>query len=255
MRAYVILGLMLGLSAVTQAGEFTLKAGGKTQGFDRFWEDYERCKAREEFTPKRGEYETQDEYRRRIESLRVGCDTHRRLENAQLDITLRLSYDANAERFSFELPVLRGLRLQYDALVWDDFPLVLNKLPRDVWHIDDPTPKASAYKECTLRTVTANEQYISRIEPFRADSWRGCMTYYKQGEDVGWRREQDAFFITDITFFAYSDILPARKLKQAEKNLIYRIQGVLWVPEQTFEVQQVTILNMNTGEALVTLAP
>lgn len=243
------------LSPVLNAEELKIESRDKSQGFSQYWEDYERCKARQEFTPERGEYETQEEYRRRVEKLRVGCDTYRRVEHARIDVPIVLNYDADTQRFLFELPTTRGLRLQYAALVWDDFPPVLSKLPRDRWHIDDPTPKASAYKECNLRNGTVHDQLISKIEPSRTDSWRGCMTYYLQGEENNWLRDSGTFFISDVTFYAYSEIAPARRIKDMEADLIYRIEGALLVPEQGFEAQAVEILNRKTGERLVSLKP
>ena len=247
--------LMLGMSLAVQADELIIAAAGKTQDFNGYWEDYERCKARQEFTPGRGEYETQEEYRRRVERLRVGCDTFRRVEAARIDVPVQLNYDADQRRFLFEMPTAKGLRLLYTALIQDDFPPQLDKLPRDRWHIDDPTPKASAYKECTLLNVQADKRLISRIEPCRTDSWRGCMTYYRQGDEDIWFRDKSTFFISDVTFYAYADIEPARRIKDMESQLIYRIQGVLQVPEQSFDVQQVDILNRKTGERLISLTP
>lgn len=255
MRVIHLLGLMLCIPAFAQAEELLIAAGDKVQTFERFWEDYERCKAREEFTPVRGEYETQDDYRRRVEALRVGCDTYRRVESARIDRPVELSYDVDARRFLFELPVTKGLRLQYAALIRDDFPAMLAKLPRDRWHVDDPTPKASVYKECTLRSARAQGGLIEQVEPCRTDSWRGCMTYYQRDVDVGWRREEDAFFIGDVTFYAYADVQAARRIKDMEKDLVYRIEGVVTVPEQSFEVQRVEIVNRASGERLVTLEP
>ena len=247
--------LVLGLSPAVQAEESAITAAGKVQGFSGFWEDYERCKARQEFTPVRGEYETQEEYRRRVERLRVGCDTFRRVEPAHIDVPVELRYDADQGRFLFELPTAEGVRLQYAALVQDDFPKQLEQLPRDRWHIDDPTPKASAYKECSLRKVHAAESYFERVEPFRTDSWRGCMTYYRQGDEDTWFRDASTFFISDVTFYAYADIESARRIKEMEKQLFYRVRGVLSVPERSFDVQQVDILNRKSGERLITLTP
>ncbi|MBZ0071671.1 MAG: hypothetical protein WCY26_11060 [Thiohalobacteraceae bacterium] len=253
MRLTQLLGLLLWSATLAQAGELVIAAGDKLQTFDRYWEDYERCKAREEFTPVRGEYETQTDYRRRVEILRVGCDTYRRIEAARIDIPVALRYDVDARRFLFELPVTKGLRLQYEGLVRDDFPPLLAKLPRDRWHIDDPTPKASAYKACTLRSAQAADGLIGQIEPCRTDSWRGCMTYYQRDVEVGWRREEDAFFIGDVTFYAYADVPAARRIKDMERDLVYRIEGVLTVPEQSFEARRVEIVNRVSGERLVTL--
>lgn len=250
--AFLLLG---GVMSVASAADLKIEAGGKSQLFAQYWEDYERCKARQEFTPERGEYETQEEYRRRVEKLRVGCDTYRRVEHAHIDVPIVLSYDADKRRFLFELPTTRGLRLQYDQLVWDDFPPVLNKLPRDRWHIDDPTPKASAYKECTLRSASGDSQFINRIEPTRTDSWRGCMTYYQQNEEGTWHRDKVTFFISDVTFFGYSEIDQARRIKDMESELVYRVEGALLVPEQAFEAQGVEILNRKTGERLISLKP
>jgi len=132
---------------------------------------------------------------------------------------------------------------------------MLAKLPRDRWHVDDPTPKASVYKECTLRSARAQGGLIEQVEPCRTDSWRGCMTYYQRDVDVGWRREEDAFFIGDVTFYAYADVQAARRIKDMEKDLVYRIEGVVTVPEQSFEVQRVEIVNRASGERLVTLEP
>ncbi|MBI5042173.1 MAG: hypothetical protein HZB57_13510 [Gammaproteobacteria bacterium] len=252
----VAIGVLIACLAVNAcAEELNITASGKSQTFNGFWEDYERCKARQEFTPVRGEYETQEEYRRRVEQLRVGCDTLRRVESAVIDVPVALNYDADAGRFLFELPTDKGMRIQYGALVRDDFPAVLNHLPRDRWHIDDPTPKASAYKECTLRDAKPNSQFINKIEPCRTDSWRGCMTYYKQGEEVSWYRDKDTFFISDVTFYAYAAIAQARRVRDMEKDLIYRIEGVLVVPEQSFQAQRVEIINRKTGEQLVSLSP
>jgi hypothetical protein len=255
MRIFRWTGLLaLCVSLAAGAGP-VIDAAGKSQAFTGFWEDYERCKAREEFTPERGEYETQDEYRRRVDRLRVGCDTFRRVESARIDVPVALRYDADTGRFLFELPNLKGLRLQYSALVWDDFPPVLMKLPRDRWHIDDPTPKASAYKECTLRNAKPNTDIVGRVESTRTDSWRGCMTYYLQGEEDSWHRDPNTFFISDVTFYGYADIAAARRIKDMETDLIYRIDGVLLVPEQTFEAQQVDIVNRKTGQRLISLRP
>lgn len=254
-RLCITLGLLLGGVLTAQADDLIIAAAGKAQTFDGYWEDYERCKARQEFTPGRGEYETQEEYRRRVERLRVGCDTFRRVESARIDVPVKLNYDADQGRFLFELPRPKDLRLQYGALVQDDFPEQLDKLPRDRWHIDDPTPKASAYKECSLRTIHADERFISRIEPCRTDSWRGCMTYYRQGEEDIWFRDTATFSISDVTFYAYADIEHARHLRDAEVQLVYRIEGVLLVPEQSFDVQRVDILNRKTGERLISLTP
>lgn len=247
--------LWLGLALGAQAEEAAIAAAGKVQGFTGFWEDYERCKARQEFTPVRGEYETQEEYRRRVERLRVGCDTYRRVEPAHIDVRVHLRYDADQGRFLFELPAVEGVRVQYAALVQDDFPQQLDQLPRDRWHIDDPTPKASAYKECTLRKVTADRQFFGRVVPYRADSWRGCMTYYRQGDEDVWFRDSDTFFISDVTFHAYADIAAARRVKDVEKQLVYRVHGILSVPDRSFEVQRVDIVNRSSGVRLITLAP
>lgn len=249
---FVVFGI---LASVVSAAEVKIEAGGKSQVFQQYWEDYERCKARQEFTPERGEYETQEEYRRRVEKLRVGCDTYRRVEQARIEVPVILNYDADKQRFLFELPTTRGLRLQYDGLVRDDFPKSLNKLPRDRWHIDDPTPKASAYKECTLRSISADEKLISKIEPCRINSWRGCMTYYRQGEEGHWQRDQETFSISDVTFYAYADIASARRIKNMEADLIYRVEGALLVPEQGFDATSVEILNRKTGERLVIVKP
>ncbi|MBI5462385.1 MAG: hypothetical protein HY941_09390 [Gammaproteobacteria bacterium] len=252
----VAIGVLMTCLAINAcAEEPNITASGKSQTFTGFWEDYERCKARQEFTPVRGEYETQEEYRRRVEQLRVGCDTLRRVESARMDVPVLLKYDADAGRFLFELPTTKGMRIRYDALVWDDFPAMLDKLPRDRWHIDDPTPKASAYKECTPRDARANKRFISKIEPCRTDSWRGCMTYYMQGEEDAWHRDKDTFFISDVTFYAYAAIEQARRVRDMEKELIYRIEGVLVVPEQSFQAQRVEIVNRKTGEKLVDLNP
>lgn len=247
--------LLLGFVLTAQAEELAIAAAGKVQGFTGFWEDYERCKARQEFKPERGEYETQEEYRRRVERLRVGCDTFRRVESAHTDVPVELHYDADLGRFLFQLPTAEGMRLQYGTLVRDDFPKQLAQLPRDRWHIDDPTPKASAYKECSLRTVHADNQLFDRVEPFRSDSWRGCMTYYRQGDDDVWFRDPNTFFISDVTFYAYSDIESARRIKEMEKQIVYRVHGVLSVPERSFDVQKVEIVNRQSGQRLITLMP
>lgn len=251
----ITLWLMLGIVLPAQADELIIAAAGKSQAFDGYWEDYERCKARQEFTPGRGEYETQEEYRRRVERLRVGCDTFRRVEAARIDVSVHLNYDADQGRFLFELPMPKDLRLQYGALIKDDFPEQLDALPRDRWHIDDPTPKASAYKECSLRNTRADDRFINSIEPCRTDSWRGCMTYYRQGDEDIWFRDKATFFISDVTFYAYADIERARRIRDMEAQLIYRIEGVLQVPEQNFDVQRVDILNRKTGERLISLMP
>ncbi|MFN2309387.1 MAG: hypothetical protein ABR553_06570 [Gammaproteobacteria bacterium] len=255
MRISIWPGLLALCVSLTAAADPVIEAAGKSQPFTGFWEDYERCKAREEFTPVRGEYETQEEYRRRVERLRVGCDTFRRVERARIELPVTLRYDADAGRFLFELPNIKGIRLQYAALIWDDFPPVLKRLPRDRWHIDDPTPKASTYKECTLRNALLNTDLIGRLEPTRTDSWRGCMTYYLQGEEGTWHRDTDTFFISDVAFYAHADIEAARRIKEMEDDLIYRLDGVLLVPEQSFEAQQVDILSRKTGEWLISLKP
>lgn len=255
-RVSVAIGVLATCLAVNAcAEEPTIVASGKAQTFTRFWEDYERCKARQEFTPVRGEYETQEEYRRRVEQLRVGCDTLRRVEAARIDMPVVLEYDADAGRFLFELPTTKGMRIQYDALIADDFPAVLDRLPRDRWHIDDPTPKASAYKECTPRTAQVNNRFIGKVEPSRTDSWRGCMTYYMRGDEETWHRDKDTFFISDVTFYAYATIEQARRVRDMEKELVYRIEGVLVVPEQSFQARRVEIVNRKTGEKLVSLSP
>jgi len=247
--------LLLCAGSAAAADELAIAAGGKSQPFARYWEDYERCKARQEFTPQRGEYETQAEYRLRVEQLRVGCDTYRRVEQAHIDVPLELRYDADAQRFLFELPMTKELRLRYDELVANDFPPVLLKLPRERWHIDDPTPKASAYKECTLRNVVADDQFIRSIESYRTDSWRGCMTYYLQDEEETWRRDSATFFISDVTFYGYAEIDQARRMKEMENDLVYRIKGALLVPEQAFEAGAVEIRNHRTGVQLISLKP
>ena len=247
--------LLLCIACAAAADELSIEADGKSQNFTQYWEDYERCKARQEFTPVRGEYETQEEYRRRVERLRVGCDTFRRVEPARIDVPVELSYDADTRRFLFALPMTKGLRLQYQNLVENDFPAVLDRLPRDRWHIDDPTPKASAYKECTLRNATADDGFIRRIEPSRSDSWRGCMTYYQQDEEQVWNRDDDTFSISDVTFYGYAEIDQARRMKDMEDDLVYRIEGVLLVPEQAFEAREVAILNRKTGASLISIRP
>lgn len=255
-RVSVVIGILATcLASNVCAEEPNISAGGKSQTFGGFWEDYERCKARQEFTPVRGEYETQEEYRRRVDQLRVGCDTLRRVEAARIDVPLVLKYDVDEGRFLFELPTTKTLRIQYDALIADDFPDMLAKLPRDRWHIDDPTPKASAYKECTPRAAQVNNRFIGKVEPCRTDSWRGCMTYYLRGDEESWRRDKDTFFISDVTFYAYATIEQARRVRDMEKELIYRIEGVLVVPERNFQAQRVEIVNRKTGEHLVGLSP
>lgn len=237
------------------AEKLNIESGGKSQVFSQYWEDNERCKPRQEFTPERGKYATQEEYRPRVEQQRLGCDTYCRVEHARSDVPMVLSYDAGPQRFLFELPTAHGLQLQDDTLVWNDFPPVLSKLPRDHWHIDDPTPKASAYKECNLRNVSVQHQLISKIGPCRNDYWRGCMTYYLQGDENNWLPDSDTFFISGIAFYTYSEIAPARCFKNMQADLIYRIVGAMLVPEQGFEAQVVEILNRRTAKRLVSLKP
>ncbi|WJW74426.1 hypothetical protein QVG61_07825 [Thiohalobacter sp. IOR34] len=242
--------------ALLQAGDPPIAVGEReAQPFQRYLEDYERCQARREFKPVRGEYETREEYRRRVERLRAGCDGRERLEPARFKAPVFLSYDADAQRFSFELPQARTYRIRYDALVWDDFPKLLVKLPRDKWHVDDPTPRASVYKECRLRRVSFDPAYFSRVEPYRADSWRGCMTYYQRGDDFGWHREEGVFSIEDVTFHAYIPVDKARRLKRRERDLYYLVSGSLRVPERRFDAEHVELRDVRTGEVLITLEP
>jgi len=254
LRVAALLVLLLGASGVA-AGGLVIEAGDKKQTFERYLEDYERCKARQEFTPERGEYETREEYRRRVEKLRVGCDTFRRYDNAVIRAPVDLDYDADYQRFEFELPDDRRLRINYRRLVVDDFPAFLKELPREQWHIDAPTPRASAYKECTLKTVNPNPKYFSKVEPYRADSWRGCMTYYLPDiEGAGWRREDGTFLINDVTFYAYIPVTEARRLKRDEAKLEFVLTGDMDVPQREFRVRQVILRNHRTDEVLLRIA-
>lgn len=253
-QAVGMMFLLLGASGVV-AGGLVIEAGNKKQTFERYLEDYERCKARQEFTPKRGEYETREEYRRRVERLRVGCDTFRRYDNAVIRAPVDLDYDADYQRFQFELPDDRQLRINYRNLVVDDFPPFLKELPREQWHIDAPTPRASAYKECTLQKAEPNRKYFSKVEPYRADSWRGCMTYYRPDiEETGWRREDGTFLINDVTFYAYIPVTEARRLKRDEAKLEFVLTGDMDVPEREFRVREATLHNHRTGEVLLRIS-
>lgn len=252
--AILVLG-WLGLVVTAGAADPQIRVDKHSQPFAEYLEQYERCKAREEFTPPRGEYETLEEYRRRVEGLRVGCDQHRLIEAAQLRIPAFLDYSADHQRFVFELPQARAFRIHYQPLIWDDFPAFLGKLPRDKWHVDDPTAKAGVYKECQPRNLELNQDYFTRAEPFRADSWRGCMTYYQKGKEFAWRRDENTFYIEDVTFYAYAPVDKARALKEQEKQLYFLVTGDLKVPEREFEAVRVQLRNISTGEDFITLAP
>lgn len=247
--------LWLGASCAYAGTSVEIDSGKKTQGFVGFIEDYERCKARQEFTPERGEYETKDEYRARIERLRQGCDAYRVYDNVTVTVPVRLSYNVDDTRFEFQLPVLRQFDVKYTAIVEDDFPVEMQELPRDEWHVDEPTPRASVYKECPLKTVVLNRTLFDEVQPYRPGSWRGCTTYYDRDVDVGWRRVEDVFSVNDVAFYAYTEVDTAREIKEAEKDLSYIIQGRLNIPEKTLEVRQVELKNLVTGDVLLRLAP
>lgn len=251
---FLFLGL-LWLSVTVRAADPEIHSGEQSRPFAAYLEQYERCKAREEFTPPRGEYETQEEYRLRLERLRVGCDRHRLIENARLQVPAFLDYEADRQRFVFELPQADAFRIHYQPVIWDDFPAFLGKLPRDKWHVDDPTAKASVYKECQPRKVVLNEAFFTRLEPFRADSWRGCMTYYERGDEFAWRRDENTFYIEDVTFYAYAPVDRARNLKEQEQQLYFVIDGNLKVPEREFVARRVQLRNVETGMDFLQLLP
>lgn len=253
MRLCVVLWLIV--PAARAGTTVDIDSGNKIQGFVGFNEDYERCKARQEFTPERGEYETKEEYRGRIERLRQGCDAYRVYDNVTVTVPVRLSYDVDDTRFEFQLPVLREFEVNYAAIVDDDFPLELAELPRGEWHVDEPTPRASVYKECPLREIVLNKKIFNRVESYRPGSWRGCTTYYDQDADVGWRRVEDVFSVNDVAFYAYTEVDTARSLKYAEKDLSYIIEGRLNISEKTLEVRRVELRNLVTGDVLLRLAP
>ena len=254
---YTILGAALILPPVQAQARtnVTIEAGSRVQGFTKFVEDYERCKARQEFTPERGEYETKAEFRRRIEQLRQGCDSYRKYEAATVNVPVRLSYDVDGGRFELLLPVLREFHLDYGPLVWDDFPAELSELPRDEWHVDDPTPRASVYKPCPLRSVTPNAAFFDRIEAYRPGKWRGCTTYYDRDAEVGWRRVDGAFSASDVAFYAYTPVAKARSIKDVEEDLAYIIKGSLNIPEREFKVSEVELRNLVSGDVLLRLEP
>lgn len=254
-RVILLLGLAAVLAGPVRAADPEIRSGEQSLPFAAYLEQYERCKAREEFTPPRGEYETQAEYRQRLERLRVGCDRHRLIEGAQLRVPVFLDYQADQQRFMFELPQVDAFRIHYQPLIWDDFPAFLGKLPREKWHVDDPTAKASVYKECQPRRVVLNEAFITRVEPFRADSWRGCMTYYERGEEFAWRRDENTFYIEDVTFHARAPVDRARMLKEQEEQLYFVIEGSLKVPEREFVAQRVRLRNIATGTDFLQLLP
>lgn len=247
------LGLLLCMTA--RAADPRIHSGEQSLTFADYLEQYERCKAREEFTPPRGEYETQEEYRLRLERLRVGCDRHRLIERARLQVPVFLDYQADHQRFVFQLPQADAFRIHYQPVIWDDFPAFLGKLPRDKWHVDDPTAKASVYKECQPRRVVLNEAFFTALEPFRADSWRGCMTYYERGEEVAWRRDENTFYIEDVTFHVQASVDRARALKEQEAQLYFVIDGRLKVPEREFVAQRVRLRNVATGTDFLQLLP
>lgn len=256
MRRFAV--LVLGCAAwMTSAwgADPQIRVDKHSQPFADYLEQYERCKAREEFTPPRGEYETEEEYRRRLDNLQVGCDQHRLIEHATLRIPVFLEYQADRQRFVFELPQAKAFSIHYQPLVWDDFPAFLGKLPRDKWHVDAPTAKAGVYKECQLRNVELNPDMFSRAEPFRAGSWRGCMTYYEKGEEFAWRRDENIFNIEDVTFYAYAPVDRARELKEQEQQLYYIITGNLRVPEREFVAHEVQVRNISTGVDFLRLLP
>ena len=252
---YTILGVALILSQAQAGTHVTIEAGSKVQGFMKFVEDYERCKARQEFTPERGEYETKAEFRRRIELLRQGCDSYRVYEAATVTVPVKLSYDVDGARFELQLPFLREFHLDYRGLVWDDFPAELAELPRDKWQVDQPTPRAGVYKECTLRNVTANAAFFDRIEAYRPGSWQGCTTYYDQDGAVGWRRVDAEFSANDVSFYAYAPVARARSIKDSEENLAYILKGSLNVSDREFKVSEVELRNLVSGEVLLRLEP
>jgi hypothetical protein len=252
---YTILGAALILPQAEAGLPATVEAGGRVQSFTKFVEDYERCKARQEFTPERGEYETKAEYRQRIERLRQGCDSYRQYEDATVSVPIRLSYDVDGARFELQLPVLREFHLDYGAIVWDDFPAELSELPRDEWHVDEPTPRASVYKACPLRTVTPNTAFFDRVEAYRPGSWRGCTTYYDRDDEVGWRRVEDVFSANDVTFYAYVPVARARSIRDMEENLAYVVRGSLSIPDREFKVSEVELRNLASGDLLLRLEP
>jgi hypothetical protein len=233
--------LWLGMSVARAESTVEIDSGNKIQGFTGFVEDYERCKARQEFTP--------------IERLRQGCDAYRVYDRVTVTVPVRLSYNVDDTRFEFQLPVLREFDVKYTAIVEDDFPAALAELPRDEWHVDEPTPRASVYKECPLRAVDVDRRMFDQVEPYRPGSWRGCTTYYDRDAAVGWRRVEGIFSANDVAFYAYTDVDTARSIKEVEKDLSYVIQGRLNIPEKTLEVSQVELRNLATGDVLLRLAP
>lgn len=243
-------GLML--APAIQAADRSIEINGQSHRFSELWEDYQRCQARQSFTPARGEYESQDEYNARLAKFRAGCDPYKHYENAVIEVPVFLKYDPDEQRFSFTLPNAENYQIDYQPLVWDDFPGFLDELPRDRWHVDAPTPRASVYKACEIRSAEFDTSVFERVEPFHSGSWNGCMTYYNH-DDLNWRRERDAFVIHDVSFYAYASIDRARELKAREKTLFYRLQGSVDVPEKRFRASRVELVDTATGKQLVVL--
>ena len=67
-------------------------------------------------------------------------------------------------------------------------------LPRDKWHVDVTSAKASGCKEWQPRKVMLNEAFFAQLEPSRADSWRGCMAYYVRGDEFAWRWDDNSYY-------------------------------------------------------------
>lgn len=248
--------------------DYMISAGNKEQRFSSYYSDYASCKSSANQKPSRGEYETKEEYRARLQKIAGGCDSYKNLRNVVVTVPVSLSYNVDNERFLFEMPMKsQSLEFDYAAITYDDFPSSVYKDNYKQYGRGGSSAPFHPHdsdeyllRPCGLH-IDLNKKYF-----YQAKSVGDCKARYVAastkknmwGETVvtknsAWH-QRGGYQVRKIAFNVFSPVQSARKLKVLEPNLVFLVGGDMDVSEKKMKVKDARLVNLENDEILLSVS-
>lgn len=265
-KVYIV-GMLLSFTADTIAGSnYMISAGNKKQPFASYYSEYTSCKSRANQKPSRGEYETREEYQKRLKNMKGGCDAYKYIRDANIIVPVSLSYDVDNEKFSFKLAEKSGeLKIDYKHVVRDGFSS--SKYDGGgPWGSANPSlfgcgkkstrPATTTERDTCRANVKINKKYFYKAKSeasckakYRSDNVKlnmGCQRYVPDGS----RWEKIDYEVGEVRLFAFTPVQTARRIKVSEPNLVYRITGTMDVSDKKMNAAHIEVVNRENEEVL-----
>lgn len=245
------------------SNEVYFEINNNIESLSKLENKYKSCNKSSNIKPSRGEYETKEEYKNRLNLLNRGCRNYEKYINIVLLLDVSLDYDVDKETFNFNsfpkiLP--NNFNINYENLVFDNFS---KSITRDDF---SRTGKAGLKKPYHFTVQTKICGMNIKINPryfYEAISDSKCLVkyvtsylnkgtwgYYVDKYESYYKKD---FKVDSIAFKVMTPVEIARKIKVIEENLKIKIYGNLNIKNKIFQVKNLELLNLEDDSSLLSI--